>query len=293
VDQLTLMDAFVRVVNAGSFSAAARSWGRSKAVVSKYVSALETHLGVALLRRTTRSLSLTDAGRSYLTHCVDVLEQIEAAEALLRREHASPRGRLRVTAPPGFTSIFGRAMTTEFVARYPDIQMELYLTHRMVDLVDEGFDAAIRVTTPRDSALIARRLGPAPLMAVAAPDYLERRGEPQSPAELREHDCLVDTNHRNRERWRFRVDGKVQVVEVDGPFRVNSPTLVRDLAIEGQGVAILPAFVVLDALDTGELTEVLAGMVATEWQILAIYPRRRHLARRVRVFIDHLAEALS
>lgn len=289
MDRLTSMEAFVRVVDAGSFTAAARRWGRSKAVVSKYVAALEEHLGVPLLRRTTRSLSLTDAGRGYHARCVDLLGELEAVEAGLRSDHVEPRGLLRVTAPPGFMDRYARLMTTAFVERYPEITMDLLLTHRMVDLVEEGIDVALRVTVPRDSSLVARRLGPAPLVAVASPAYLARRGAPRTPGDLRAHACLVDTNFRDRGRWRFRGE----TVEVDGPFRVNSPTVVRDLAAAGHGVAVVPAFVAAAHLDDGRLVEVLAGELAFDWAVYAVYPRRRYLARRVRVFIDHLAAALE
>ncbi|MFZ1862672.1 MAG: LysR family transcriptional regulator, partial [Polyangiales bacterium] len=187
MDRLLAMEAFVRVVDAGSFSAAARQWGRSKAVVSKYVSALEEHLGVQLLRRTTRSLSLTEAGRAYRERCADVLGEIDAVEASLREDLAAPRGLLRVTAPPGLASHYLEIMTKDFVERFPDITIDLDLTHRMVDLVEEHIDVAIRVTDPRDSSLVARRIAPAPILAVAAPSYLRRRGTPKKPADLRDH----------------------------------------------------------------------------------------------------------
>jgi len=287
------MEAFVRVVDAGSFSGAARRWGRSNAVVSKYVAALEDHLGVELLRRTTRSLSLTEAGRAYHDRCVALLSDIDALEASLRDDAVSPRGLLRVSAPPGFASKYLDAMTSTFIARYPDIQMDLDLTHRMVDLVEEGIDVAIRVTEPRDSSLIARRLGPAPIRAVASPAYLERAGTPSHPKDLRNHPCLVDTNFRDQQRWRFEVDGKPQTVAVSGPVRVNSPMAVTRLAIAGHGVALCPDFMVAEALASGHLVEVLPGSVAFRWAIHAVYPRRRYVSGRVRVFIDHLAAALG
>ena len=293
MDRLTTMEAFVRVVNAGSFSAAARRWGVSRAVVSKYIAALEGHLGVELLRRTTRALSLTDAGRRYHARCVDVLGEIEALEASLRSDHVQPRGLLRVTAPPGFMTRYGPMMTTGFTERHPGVTMEIHLSHRLVDLVEEGLDLAIRLTAPWDSSLIARKLAPAPLVAVAAPAYLARCGRPQRPADLRHHDCLVDTNFRDLGRWRFRVGRKLETVEVTGPFRINSPTATRDLAIAGHGIALVPGFLTTDALDSGQLIEVLAGMPAFDWSIWAVYPQRRHLAGRVRAFIDYMAEQLS
>lgn len=287
------MEALVRVVDAGSFSAAARQWGRSKAVVSKYVSALEAHLGVELLRRTTRSLSLTEAGRSYHQRCSELLQEIDALESSLRTEQLSLRGALRVTAPPGFADRYLAHMTTAFVAKHPQLSIDLDLTHRMVDLVEEGVDVAIRLTDPRDSTLIARRIGPAPLVAVASPDYLRARGTPTRPEQLREHDCLVDTNFREQQRWRFAVDGKERTVSVNGPFRVNSPVAIRELALAGHGVALVPAMLVEAQLGDGRLVELLPGMVALRWSLLAVYPRRRLLPARVRAYVDHLVEVLG
>ena len=282
------MEAFVRVVDAGSFSAAARQWGRSKAVVSKYVNALEDHLGVQLLRRTTRSLSLTEAGRAYRERCVEVLGEIEALEVSLREGIAAPRGPLRITAPPGFASHYLDVMTTDFIARFPEVTLDLDLTHRMVDLVEENIDVAIRVTDPRDSSLVARRIAPAPILAVASPDYLRRRGTPKKPADLRDHDCIVDTNFRDQQRWRFRSSGKTETVSVDGPLRVNHPDAVREMAAAGHGIALVPDFVARDALEAGRLREVLRGTVAFQWSILAVYPRRKYLPARVRAYVDHL-----
>jgi DNA-binding transcriptional LysR family regulator len=290
MDRLLAMEAFVRVVDAGSFSAAARNWGRSKAVVSKYISALEDHLGVELLRRTTRSLSLTEAGRAYRERCAGVLGEIEALEVSLREGVAAPRGNLRITAPPGFASHYLDVMTTDFIARFPDVTLDLDLTHRMVDLVEENIDVAIRVTDPRDSSLVARRIAPAPILAVAAPSYLRRRGTPKAPADLSDHDCLVDTNFRDQQRWRFRTGGKVETVAVHGPVRLNNPDAIRDLAVAGLGIGLIPEFAAADALRVGTLREVLKGRVALHWSILAVYPRRQYLPLRVRAYVDHLVE---
>jgi DNA-binding transcriptional LysR family regulator len=287
------MEAFVRVVDAGGFSAAARSWRVSKAAVSKYVAALEAHLGVELLRRTTRAVVPTDAGRSYYRSCVDLLGELEQIEASLRDDHAQPRGRLRVTAPPGFMAVHGELITSGLVARYPQLQVDLQLTHRMVDLIEEQIDVAIRITVPRDSSLVARRIAAAPIVAVAAPSYLARAGRPRKPADLRDHDCLVDTNFRDGARWSFRRGGRRELVEVDGPFRVNSPTVVRDLAVAGHGVALVPELVARAQLDDGRLVPVLVDMPDYDWGIYALYPRRRYLSGRARALIDHLVDELG
>lgn len=289
------MEAFVRVVDAGSFSTAARQWGRSKAVVSKYITSLESHLGVQLIQRTTRSLSLTEAGRAYRARCTDVLGEIQALEASLREAVAAPRGPLRITAPPGFASHYLDVMTKDFLARFPEVTLDLDLTHRMVDLVEENIDLAIRVTDPRDSSLVARRIAPAPIIAVAAPSYLRRRGTPKNPADLRDHDCLVDTNFREQQRWRFRTrdKSKTETVTVHGPLRVNNPDAVRDMAEAGLGIALVPKFVASQSLRAGTLREVLKGRVAFDWSILAVYPRRRYLPLRVRAYVDHLVERIG
>ena len=287
------MEAFVRVVDAGSFSDAARHWGRSKAVVSKYVNALEAHLGVQLLRRTTRSLSLTEAGRAYRERCTDVLGEIQSLEASVRESAAAPRGPLRVTAPPGLASHYLDVMTKDFLARFPEVSLDLDLTHRIVDLVEDNIDVAIRVTDPRDSSLVARRIAPVPILAVAAPAYLRRRGLPKQPADLSEHDCLVDTNFVDQQRWRFRKGNKTETVTVHGPVRVNNPDAIVGLAVAGLGIALVPDFAVREALQRGSLREVLPGTVALRWSILAVYPRRRYLPLRVRAYVDHLVERMG
>lgn len=288
MDRLTSIEAFVRVADAGSFAGAARSWGRSRAVMSKYVSQLEEHLGVRLLHRTTRSVSLTDAGRVHVERCRQILTLLDESEAQLRADHVAPRGLLRVTAPPGFLSKYRQVVISDFLKRFPEVELEIDLTHRMVDLVEERIDVAIRLTRPGDSSLIARRLAPAPLVLVASPTYLERAGVPSTPGDLAGHACLVDTNFRFRNRW--PVGGVV--VEVGGPARANSPLLVRDLALDGLGIALTPALLVEEALADGTLVEVLPGEVDTDWSVWAVTSDRRHLPARARAFLDHLAVSL-
>lgn len=293
MDRLTAMDAFVRVVEAGSFSAAARQWGRSKAVVSKYVAKLEDHLGVTLIRRTTRSLSLTDVGHAYHRRCRELLSDIDALETSVRAKQQALRGSLRISAPPGFASRYLDELTISFTRQHPQVRVELDLTYRMVDLIEEGIDVAIRVTEPKDSTLIARRLAPAPIVAVAAPSYLAHAKPPTAPADLVDHCCLVDTNFRDQNRWRFRINGQIITIAVDGPFRVNSPDAIRSLTLAGQGIALIPHYTIDSDLDSGDLIEILPGCVALNWSVYAVYPRRRHLAHRIRAYVDHLATVLG
>lgn len=280
----------MRVVDAGSFAEAARRWGRSKAVVGKYVAQLEAHLDLRLLTRTTRTLSLTDAGRVHLEQCRHVLGTVEAGEARLRADQVAPSGRLRVSAPPGFFSLHWHTLTAGFVARYPDVRLELDLTHRFVDVVEERVDVAIRLTDPDDSSLIARRLADAPLVLVASPDYLSERGVPERPGDLVGHDCLVDTNIRFGRRWPV---GEGRAVEVEGPVEANDPLLLVRLAEEGLGVALTARMIAHDSLAAGRVVEILPGAVRARWSVWAITSERRYLPARARVFIEHLRAHLA
>lgn len=291
---LTEMEALVRVVDAGSFSEAARRWGRSKAVVSKYVSQLEASLGVQLLHRTTRALRLTETGQAYLPRCRAILDELRELEASVQAQHVALRGSLRLTLPDGLGDAYLEPLLGGFQQRYPEVSLEVELTSRMVDLVEEGFDVALRVTSPRDSALVARRLAGVSIVAVASPDYLRRAGTPTEPGELRGHRCLVDTNFRDGARWPFRTrDGGDEVVVVEAAVGVNSPLAVRSLARQGLGVGLVPDFLVAEAIAAGHLIEVLPGRVALEWGIYVVYPRRKHLSGKVRAFVDHAAGVIA
>lgn len=283
----------MRVVDAGSFRAAARQWGRSPAVVSKYVSALEAHLGVALLRRTTRTVRLSEAGRAFHAECKALVQAVEGLEADVRAQDVALQGRLRVSAPPGFVHTHRSLVLGDFLRRYPKVQIDLQMTHEMVDLVQQGIDVAIRITAPRDSALVVRRLGPAPMVLVASAGYLESNGVPGTVAELAEHPCLVDTNFRDGARWRFEVDGEVVAVEVQGPVMVDSPLVVADLAEDGLGLALVPEMVARARLEAGALVRVDVGAPAFGWSIYAVYPRRRFVSARVRAFVEHVAAGLG
>jgi len=293
MDRLNAMEALIRVVDAGSFSEAAKRWGRSKAAVSKYVAALEEHVGVQLLQRTTRSSSLTEAGRLYVAGCRELLGDLDALEAGLHTDRVALRGLLRVSAPPGLASRHLHALTTDFLAQHPDMRIDLDLTHRIVDMVDEGVDVAIRATEPLDSSLVARRLAPVHILAVAAPAYLDAHGALRTPADLAHHRCLVDSNFREPQRWRFCVEGRRVSVRVDAAIRVNSPIAIRELCLDAQCVALAPDFMVEDELRAGKLVELFHGQVALEWTLHALYMRRDHVPARLRAYVDHLALSFS
>lgn len=286
------MQTFVHVVDSGSFSAAAQLAGRSKARVSQTISALEADLGITLLHRTTRSLRLTEAGTRYHKSCVELLAALEATESQLRSGRDALEGTLRVSAPPGLASRYLHELTAGFVANHPSVRIDLDLTHRMVDLVEEGVDVAIRVTEPQDSSLIAQKLILAPIVLVGAPSYLRSNGSPRSPEGLKDHQCLVDSNFRDQQRWRFLVAKKPVTVAVTGSLRVNSSEAIRRLAVAGHGIALCPRFMVEDDLKQDRLRELLPNTVAFDWAVYAIYPRRAYLPERVRAYVDHVRQAL-
>ncbi len=293
MDKLAAMKTFVRVIEAGSFSGAARTSGRSKAAVSQSISALERDLGVVLLQRTTRSLALTDSGHSYHRRCVEVLNEIAALESAMRVKRDALEGTLRVSAPLGFASRYLNLLTSDFHRKHPALQIELVLSDRFVDLVAEGIDVALRITLPTDSTLISQMLCPARIVLVASPDYLDRAGEPCDVAALAGHACLVDTNFRAQHHWRFRGDDGEKTVAVSGPFRVNSSTSIRELTLAGHGIALLPLFLVERDLGAGRLREVLNVKPDFNWSIYAVYPRREYLPGRVRVYVEYLRKAMG
>ncbi|MEM9071225.1 MAG: LysR family transcriptional regulator [Myxococcota bacterium] len=292
MDRLQSMEAFVRVAEVRSFAEAARRWGRSKAVVSKYVGHLEAHLGVQLFQRTTRSVVLTDAGRAHFDSCQQILALVEESETQLKDDHVSLTGSLRVTAPPGLVSEERRVLVASFLRRYPRVSLDLDVTYRMVDLVEERVDVAIRVTQPRDSSLVARKLAPAEMVLVASPAYLSSSPPIHGPEDLRQHACLVDRNFGFQPRWPFVIGGRRQSVEVAGPVRANDPFVVRDLALEGMGVALIARVLARRELAEGRLTEVLPGTVDLQTGIYAITSQRRRLPARVRAFLEHLRREL-
>lgn len=290
MDTLTRMQAFVNVAEAGGYSAAARKLGRSKALLSKYVRELEDELGVRLLNRTTRQLSLTEAGKVYLREAGEILQRIDDLEALIHDTHHEPRGLLRVAAPRTLSDgPLGEAFA-EFVLREPLISLDLRLEDRFVDLVEEGIDVAVRVTAMTDSSLIARKLSGFRITTVARPDFIAAHGAPTHPDELTDRACIVDTNARQRSNWVYRIDGERRSVAVRGRLEVNSPNVCRLAALRGLGFARVPYPLVSEDLEAGRLVSVLESFETTESGIYAVYPHRRHLSGKVRAFVDFLVE---
>ena len=290
-DRLADIAVFARVVELGSFTRAADALEVSKAVVSKYVSRLEQRLGARLLQRTTRRLTLTEPGEALYRRSLGALAELAEAEKDVARLTGAPRGVLRVSAPTYFGSVTLAPALKDFRARYPDVTLDLDLDDRIVDLVKERFDLAVRIAPLTDSTLVARRLAPCPLMIVGSPQYLARRGMPRAPADLRAHDCLAYTLSRAPNEWRLRPPrGRWVAVTVTSTLRCNNDFALKQAALDGLGLGMFPSFFVERELADGRLKHVLADCGTTELSINVVYATRRHLLPKARVFVDFLAE---
>lgn len=287
---LARLRAFVQVFDAGGFSAAARQHGRSKALLSKYVADLEDYLQVRLMNRTTRKLSLTEAGEAYYREASQLLQQLDDLDASILDRTAAPRGLLRVSAARNFGEMILAPAIFAFLADHPEVTLDLRLEDRFVDLVEEGIDVALRISAAPDSSLIARRISDMRHSMVASPAYLLSHAAPQTPEELRQHQCIVDTNLQSQANWRFTDRGQTVSVHVSGPVRVNSPLSARDAALAGLGLALLPGYLADPMIAVGRLVPVLDAYRQTDASLQAVYPHRRHLAGKVRALIDHLVD---
>ncbi|MCQ0987371.1 LysR family transcriptional regulator [Jiella marina] len=292
MDTLTRMRAFLSVVENEGFSAAARKTGRSKALLSKYVRELEDELGVLLINRTTRQIALTAAGEVYVARAATLLADLESLNEEAREATGEAKGRIRVSAARTFGDAELGLSLIDFAKAYPDIALDIHLDDNFVNLVEEGFDVAIRMTRLDDSAMIARRLASLDFVITASPDLIRRVGRPEHPSEIGNFPAVIDSNSRLFSNWVFR-DPQTQeqiTVPVSGQFSANSPVTVRAAALAGLGFALSPAFVVRDELKSGQLVTVLDEYMSSEAGIYAVFPHRRHLPTRVRVFVDFLAE---
>jgi DNA-binding transcriptional LysR family regulator len=278
---------FVRVVEDRGFAAAARSLGITTSAVSKGVGRLEASLGTRLLHRTTRHVSLTEAGATFYQRCLRILAEIEAAEEAVSRLRSGPRGTLRVSAPMSFGQLHVAPVIPEFLERYPEVRIDMTLNDRVVDLVEEGFDLAIRIGRLADSSLVARKVAPSRRVICGAPAYFDRRGVPAHPRDLVHHDCLVYT-YQAQPEWTLR-DGKSELkVAVTGRFRANNGDVLHTAALAGAGIALLPTFIVGDDLRAGTLRSVLDDYECKETAVFAVYPPSRNPSPKVRAFVDFL-----
>jgi DNA-binding transcriptional LysR family regulator len=279
---------FAEVVQCRSFSEAARRAGLAKSAVSKRVALLEERLGVRLLTRTTRKLSLTAEGLRLYEHCAALVAAADAAEESVSAASQAPRGRLRVNAPVTFAQMYLGPPVAAFLERYPDIEVELSTENRMVDLVEDAYDLVIRISRLGESSLVARRLAEDRLVVCAAPAYLASRGEPSRPEELVGHNCLHYSLVPRAGEWRFRGAAGPLAVPATGNFSTSDGSLLREAAVAGLGIAVLPLSMVVDELRRGRLRRVLAEHRRGRVGIYAVFASRRQLALRTRLFIDHL-----
>lgn len=291
MDTLTRMRAFIAVVENEGFSAAARKIGRSKALLSKYVRELEDELGALLLNRTTRQFSLTEMGHTYYRRAIEIVRDIDTLQDMVRDSREGLRGRIKVSAPRTFADAHLGQSLIDFVVANPEIGLDIHLDDRFVDLVEEGFDLAIRITALEDSALIARRLAPFRVFVVATPETIKRYGMPEKPEDLADRPCIVDTNARRRNTWVMKPEnGETKAITVSGPIEVNSPLAARAAALSHLGFAFSPDFIVRDEIASGALVHVLPECVRTDAGIHVVYPHRRYLPSKVRALVDFLAD---
>lgn len=291
MDRLENMNTFVRIVEAGSISAAADRMNTAKSVVSRRLKELEAHLGVELFHRTTRRLNLTDSGRTFYQQSVRILADILEAEHAISQFHGALKGNLKVAVPLSFGLMHLGPAITAFLQTHPNIEFDLDFSDRQVDLLAEGFDLAIRIADLPDSSLIARRLAPIQFIMCASPAYLERMGTPQAPEELIKHHCLVYNLISNMNHWNiYDTAGQLIKTRVIPYLKASSGEYLRDAAVEGLGIVLLPGFIVYREIEHGTLIPVLTQYHYTQLAAYAIYPQTRHLSQRVRAFVDFLGK---
>ena len=288
MDRFVELSALVRTVDRGSQAAAARELGLTPAMVGRYIQGLEDRLGTRLLNRTTARQSLTEAGAAFYSRASAILEQLEEADTVASERQAEPRGTLRVNAPMSFGSRHLAAAIAEFCGRCPGVQIELVLNDRVVDLIEEGYDVAVRIGRLADSGLVARRLATCRLVACASPGYLAHRGWPDAPADLLRHNCLLYSYAGNGGAWRFHSAHGEQEIRLSGNLIANNGDALLAAALTGQGIILQPTFIVAEALRQGRLVQVMPGWRLADLSVHAVYPSARHLAPKVRSFVDFL-----
>lgn len=294
MDRFADLSMFVAVVDSGGISAAAERLGVAKSAVSRRLADLEGRLGAQLLRRTTRRLTLTDSGRAFHERAKNILADLEEAEQSVSQAHGALRGRLKVALPLAYGIRHVGPLITEFMALHPAVEFDLDFNDRRIDLMQEGFDLAIRVARLPDSSLIARRLAPVPSALCASPDYLARRGTPARAADLAGHAALVYSNLANPDTWNFiGPEGQPGSVKVPVRLRTNNGEFLTRAAIAGQGVILHPTFYLDEAIRAGQLVPLLTDHAWPQVNAYAVYPPTRHLSRRVRALVDFLAERLA
>lgn len=290
MDTLLSFRVFLAVVGEGSFAAAADRLELSRAVVSKHVKYLEEHIGTRLLERTTRRVALTELGRVFYERAKRAVDDLDEAILEAGQATAVPRGKIRVTSALSFGLRHLSHAISEFLDRYPTVNIELDLSDRLIDIGEEGFDLAIRIGALDQSSLIARKLATTRLVVCASPHYLKQRGVPKTPQQLRKHNCLTYSYNPQPKNWAFKRVGVEETVQVDGCVQVNNGDLLQQLALDGHGLVLLPTFLVGADLEAGRLVHLLGEYDAGELGIYAVYTNRKFMPAKVRTFLDFLLE---
>ena len=289
MDLLTGMRLFARIVETGSFSVVARELGSSQPTISRTIAALEAHLGVRLLNRSSRALTLTDDGRQFYDQACRALEAVTEAEGSVGRRRGQPVGLLRLGSPVAFGRLHVAPYMPRFLDAHPDVNVDMMMTDAFVDLVSEGLDMAIRVGDLVDPSLIARRIGTTRRVTVAASAYLARRGVPATPEDLGQHDCILYTRLATGRSWPFDGPNGPIRVDVSGRFRADNSEAVREAVLGGAGIAVVPVWLFTDEIERGRVRIVLEAFEPTRLPIHAVYPSRRLVAAKVRAMIDFLS----
>jgi DNA-binding transcriptional LysR family regulator len=293
MDKLKSMSLFVRVAELGSFSAAARQQGIARSIVTRQIAQLENALGVKLMTRSTRRLTLTSAGSGYLEKCREALDLIESAETELAQEHQNLRGAVRISLPLSYGIKRLAPLLLEFAERHPDIRLEMDYNDRRVDLIEEGMDLAIRITSRLKNSDIVRKIGSVRLLTVASPAYLSRHGEPHHPKDLLNHDCLSYTASGNFGVWKFLVDGVPKTFSVRARIHANNGDVLTQAAAQGLGITYQPDFIVTESIEKGQVKLILAQYPPPELDVYVMLPSNRQIPYRVRILIDFLAQRLG
>jgi len=293
MDRLNAMLLFVRVAELSSFSAVAQQSGLARSAVTRQIAALEAHLGVKLMARSTRRLTLTSAGAAYLEKCRVILNLVEVAEAGIADQGHTPRGNIRISLPLSFGLKRLAPLMLEFAKRYPEVTLNMDYTDRRVHLIEDGIDLSIRITPRLESSDVVRKIGMSRVALIASPDYLARHGQPRHPSQLVHHECLGYTTSGSQQVWQFYVDGTLMGFPVHSRMNANNGEALTEAAAQGMGLTCQPDFIIDEAVAAGRVVEILADFRMPELGIYAMLPGNRHVPYRVRVLMDFLADRVS
>lgn len=291
MDKFESIRAFTKVLEAGGFAAAAREMGLSRSVVNRSVISLEKELNTEFFHRSTRSVTPTETGIAFYDRCVQILDELDEAISAVTELQEKPRGNLRINAPMSFGTLCLSAVVADYMLAYPEVNVDLVLSDRFVDPIEEGFDLTVRIgEAHRSTSLIAKNIAPAKRVLCASPSYIQKYGQPRHPNELRFHRCLHYGYQKSGYHWRLHGPDGTQSFSVNCVMSSNNGETLKTAAVQGQGIALLPTFILGDAIEQEQLLSLLSGFEPPEIALFALYPRHRHLSTKVRLFVDLLTE---